>query len=375
MIHLFLLLILTLSLFAHSGIHIEDRESKTLSYGLYGDIAYRDKDLYPRGIEGSVGHENHGEAKKLELNHIGLFLDGKYEDNFLYGVELNRHNDAEDSFNSYLEKLYVGYESESYKILLGRNYNNISFVKDEIWAYGFAIMPLAVDSFFDGTYIADGVFLDYSFMGFTTYLDITQDKYYQTPRATLKLEYKSHNYKLISYLQLRKESQLRVDYASTQHSHSHGSTNGCDELTIDERCYERKNSLFGLGFSLKEELFNLQAEYIYLDTEGYITSKQYRVKSENQIHSLYAQILSNYQDILFGFRSEWFIFSNNYSGGGALEVASKIVTKNADTTQYLQTLMLGYQFNKYNRVLLQSEYSQDNSALRVSYSVAFDSGF
>ena len=374
MIRLFLLLIFSVPLFSHSILeHMESTEDENLSYGIYSDAAYRDKDLYPRGIEGSVGYENHGRVEKLQIHHIGLYLDATYDTNFLYGFEFNRHIDADDTFDEYLEKAYLGYGTEDYKVLLGRYYDDISFVNQKAWGYGFAQMPLAIDSFFDSTYISDGIFLNYSFMGITAYLDFSQDKYYQTSRRSFKLEYNADKFQFITYMQLRKKIQMRIDYASVQHNHTHGNTDGCNNLGVEERCFERENKVFGLGIDANIKGIKIQSEYIYLDTEGYVSSSQYRVESENKIHTFYLQMLYNYNDILFGLRSEWFAFSNNYEGGGATEVANVIISEDSNDIQNLQTIMSGYRFNRYHQLIVQGEHSGDEWVGRLNYSVKFTS--
>lgn len=372
----FLLLILfNLSIFAHSTVEKHQLHEERLNYGVFTNITYRDKDLYPQGIEGSVGYENHGKPKAGEINHIGLFANGKYESTFLYGVELNRHVDAPNTIDSYLEKLYVGYTHENYSVVAGREYNNISFVKEKAWGYGFAQMPIAIDSFVDSTYIGDGVFLDYKYNDFKAYLDITKDKYNQIPRTTMKIEYNLNAIKFISYLQLRNSSQMRVDYTTTQHTHTHANQNGCNNLTQNERCVERKNQIFGLGINTKIDMFDIQSEYIHLDTQGTISNNQYKIDSHNKIDTLYLQLLTKYKEIFFGLRSEWFMFSNNYTGGGATEVATILTTNNSSTIQNLQTIMSGYEFNKYNKVIIQAEHSQDDWAMRLTYALTFYDNF
>jgi len=375
MIRLFILLIFNIYIYAHSGLHMKEEANETISYGIYGDFEYRDKDLFPRGIEGSAGYENHGSTKDFQINHIGAFVNGRYIDNFVYSIEFNRHVGVENTFDSYLEKAYIGYDQNDFRLILGRNYNNISFVSEKAWGYGFAKMPLAIDSFFDGTYISDGIFLDYSFMGFTSYIDITKDKYTQTLRKTFKLSYDINNIKLISYIQTRETSKIMVDYASSEHSHSHGSTDKCTNLDTTQRCFERENKVFGIGIDTKLDIIDIQSEYIYLDTKGYISNNNYKIESDNQIQTFYIQALSNYKDIIFGLRSEWFSFSNDYQGGGALEVTEPMVTSEANSIQNLQTILTGYKFNRYNRLIIQAEHSKGNWAGRLNYSLNFSSAY
>ncbi|CAA6812712.1 MAG: Unknown protein [uncultured Sulfurovum sp.] len=368
------LILLSLSLFAHSTLDLSSEQKEGINYGVYSDIKYRDKDLYPRGIEGSLGYENHGTTKKAQFNHLGLYLFGDYEKNFIYGVEFNKHIDAEDSFDSYLEKAYVGYKTHHNNTLkLGRDYNNISFVNNKPYGYGFADMPLAIDSFLDGTYLGDGIFLEYANTdNMKSYLDVTQDKYNKNNRSTLKLEYNLKDTQLIAYLQYRKTAQLRFDYSATTHTHSHGNQNGCTNLSsLNERCFERDNKLLGLGFNHKIGVFDLQGEYLYLDSKGDVYNNQYKVENHNKINTLYLQGLTNYQKILLGYRSEWFMFDNHYNGGGATEITAPLVSQNANKIQNLQTLMLGYKFNKNNKTSIELKQSQDDWAFGLNYNLFF----
>ncbi len=370
---IFLSIFITVSLFAHSTVEKHKLNEELLNYGIFTNMSYRDKDLYPKGIEGTVGYENHGKLKAGEINHIGFFAHGKYESNFLYGIEVNRHVDAPSTIDSYLEKFYVGYTNENYSAVIGRDYNNISFLKEQAWGYGFAQMPIAIESFVDSTYIGDGIFVDYKLDNFKTYLDMTKDKYNQIPRATLKIEYNFNLIKLISYLQLRNSSQMRVDYATTKHTHAN--QNGCNNLSQNERCVERKNQVFGFGMNTKIKAFDIQSEYIHLDTQGSISDNHYKIDSHNKIDTLYLQMLTRYENILFGLRSEWFMFSNNYTGGGATEVATLLTSNNSSNIQNLQTIMSGYEFNKYNKAIIQVEHSQDDWAVRLNYALTFYDGF
>jgi|GEM_PF-3536392 len=362
-------------LFAHSMKDHEDLHHDTLNYGIFANIAYRDLDLYPRGIEGSIGYENHGETKKVQLHHIGFFLDGNYNDTWIYGMEINRHVDAPSSFNSYLEKLYAGYQFETTKILLGRLYDAISFVNQKAWGYGFAQMPLSVDSFFDGSYITDAFRLEQSYSAFTSSLHLAQEKYTQAKRATLRVSYKAPLFTLATYFQWREKAKIRIDYSTTQHLHSHDNQGECDNLEFSERCFERQSKLFGLAIDANYNSLSYLAEYIYLDTQGDISNSQYKIQNHNKIHTLYGQAIYNLSAFDVGLRAEVFHFQNEYEGAGALKVAETMTSEHANSSQYLLSFMGSYSLNKYNKTILQAEKSQDDWAFRINHTFIFSDGF
>ena len=364
-----------LSLFAHSMHDRADLHHDTLNYGIFANIAYRDLDLYPRGIEGSVGYENHGEIKKLQLHHIGFFIDGNYDDAWLYGIEINRHVDAPSTLDSYVEKFYLGYRLDPGSLLVGRLYDSISFVNQKAWGYGFAQMPLSVDSLFDGSYITDGIKLAYDYEKFTGTLHLSRQKYTQAKRTTLRLSYKEELFEIATYAQIRDTTKIRVDYASTEHLHSHDNQGECDNLEFSERCFERESKLFGIAFNAHYQDLNYLAEYIYLDTKGDVSNSQYKADNHNKISTLYGQVIYNPAPFSVGVRGEYFNFENNYKGAGAFKITQEITNKHSNSSQYLFTLMGSYELNSYNKTIVQAEKSQYDWALRLNHTFIFNSGF
>ena len=368
----FLTILLLSQLFAHSvrEVHEDENRSDAIHYGLFADVMYRSDDLYPYGIEGSAGYENHGVPDEVQLNHIGVYLEGVYDSRWRYGAEVNRHTDSPATFDGLVEKLYAGYGNDDGGIVAGREANYISFVREQPWGYGFAQMPLAVDSFFDGTYYGDGLFLDYRFDTLRLAFDVTKDRYTKTLRSTFRAAYETAPFRVIAYAQLRERSEVRVNYASSTDTHTHGS--GCENLTENERCYDRRNNVFGLGVQAQQDALRLQGEYLFLETQGDVYNNRYKVKSHNRIHSLYAQGIYAFSALELGLRTEWFIFSNRYSGDGATQIAENVATEYSDDTQYLNTAMASYRFWKSHKVILQGENSQEGWAWRASYILTLD---
>jgi len=368
----FIILSILLSLlgWAHSTVDLStEEEEANFHYGVYGIAEYRTKDLYPHGIEGSVGYENHGAAKKIQFTHLGAYLYGKTEADFLYGLELNHHKGAENTLNQTIERAYLGYETDTFGIKAGRGYNNLSFLNEKAWGYGFGSMPLAIDSFVDGTYIGDGLFVEYAHGPFKAYADVTKDQYNKVLRSTLKAEYDLDTLRVIAYFQSRDTTLTRVDYAQTQHSH--GGTDDCTNLSPDERCFQRESRVFGLGFDTLLADIKVQGEYIYLDTEGSIENSEYQIRSDNAIHTLYLQMLGDYHHFIWGARSEWFMLDNSYTGPGATEIAGPLVSEDANEIQDLQTLLIGYQFDEGNRFLVEAKHSQNGWAAQFNYFFLF----
>ena len=355
---------------AHSTVDLShEEEDANFHYGVYGIGEYRTKDLYATGIEGSVGYENHGVPKEIQLTHLGAYLYGETEANILYGLELNHHKGAANTLNNILERAYLGYGSDAFEIKVGRGYNNLSFLNEKAWGYGFGNMPLALDSFIDGTYIGDGVFLEYTYGAFKTNVDVTKDQYNHVLRSTLKAEYDLDTLKLIAYFQSRDTTLTRVDYA--QMKHSHGGTNDCTNLSQDERCFQRDSRLIGVGFDTILWDIKLQGEYIYLNTEGSIENNEYQIQSDNGIHTLYLQMLGHYHHVIWGIRSEWFLLDNSYTGSGATEIAKPLVSEDANDIQNLQTLLLGYQLDKGNQFSFEVKHSQNGWATQLNYFFLF----
>jgi hypothetical protein len=370
-IFVFSMLLLS-QLFAHSvrEVHEDEADADYTHYGIFADAMYRSDDLYPHGVEGSAGYENHGVPDKVQLNHIGVYLEGLYASRWRYGAEVNRHTDSPATFDGLVEKLYAGYGNEDGGIVAGREANNISFVREHPWGYGFAQMPLAVDSFFDGTYYGDGLFLDYRFDALKLAFDVTKDRFTKTLRSTFRAVYDADPFRVIAYAQLRERSEVRVNYAASTHTHTHGS--GCNNLTENERCFERSNNVFGLGGEAHYDALRLQGEYIFLDTQGDVYNNSYKVESHNRIHSLYAQGIYAFSALELGLRTEWFIFSNRYSGDGASKIAEDMATDHADDAQYLNTAMASYRFGHSHKVIVQGENSQEGWAWRASYILTLD---
>jgi hypothetical protein len=362
--------LLHVTLFAHS-MHVSEPMSETLiNYGIFADALYRDRDLYPYGVEGSAGFENHGLTKEVTLNHIGAFVEGAYA-YMRYGAELNRHAGAPNTFDGLIEKLYGGIGSESALLVGGREANHISFVRTKAWGYGFAAMPLAVESFFDGTYYGDGLFGDYRLRSWRFGADVMNDRYTKTPRVTLSLAWQGEALGLLAYAQWRDVSQVRSDYSSIKHTHTHGS--GCNNLSQNERCIERDSQVVGVGGTFDDDALSLQGEYLLLHTEGEIFNNRYKVASNNTIHTIYLQAIYAWEYVDIGLRSEGFLFSNRYEGDGAQEIASLMDTQYRNDVQYLNTLMIALKPYKGNRAVFQAENSQDGWAWRVAYSVAWSS--
>jgi len=367
--------LLVLRLFAHtvSETPRDEHAADGMRYGIFADALYRSDDLYPHGVEGSAGYEIHGVPGEAQLNHIGFYVNGTYASHWRYGVQVNRHYYSPATFDGLVEELYAGYGNKNGNVTVGRDANNISYVRQEPWGYGFAQMPIAVDSFFDGTYYGDGIFLDYRFDALKLAGDLTKDRYWGTPRATFRVAYEREPFSLIAYVQLRERSEIRVDYASTTHTHSHG--NGCNNLTDNERCFDRSNQVLGLGGRSRSDSLRIQGEYIYLETQGDVYNNRYKVKSHNRIHSLYLQGIYGIGALDLGIRTEGFLFSNLYSGDGAAQIADDVATDHADELQYLNTFMIGYRLGRSNRMYLQSENSQDGWAWRFSYILTLDNPF
>ncbi len=357
------------TLFAHSMTVPQTPERSHLNYGIYGDVMYRDRDLYPNGVEGSAGFENHGVADAVELNHIGAYLYGDYE-GWLYGADINRHIDAPATFDGLVEKLYAGYGSDTMQLRAGRDSDPVSFVRSQPWGYGFATMPLGVDSFFDGTYFGDGLFADYDEGNWQLSADLMQDRYTQTLRATLRLGWQlSHHVTLDTYVQWRDTSEVRSDYSTSRHTHTHGS--GCDNLSSFERCIKRSNTVAGLGAQGTFDAFSFLGEYMFLQGEGDVYSNRYKVESDVTLQTLYVQGIYTLKQLQLGLRSEGFVFSNRYDGAGATDVAELMRSGEDDEVQYLNTFLMSWRPCNGFAWMVQAENSQDGWAWRSALSFTY----
>ncbi|HQS78536.1 MAG TPA: hypothetical protein PLC57_09435, partial [Sulfurovum sp.] len=367
---IFILLAATFS-FGHTG-KIRQPEDANISsdFGAFANISYRDEDIYPKGIERAQGYEDHGSPGEVYIEHLGIYYTKKIE-KINFNFELNHHAWAEWTLNELVEKANIGYYDENYGLELGRDYNNVSFMREMIWGYGFIQMPLAIDSFFDQTNVGDGVFASYKIDRFTFRGDYAADQYAHKLRKTIRASYEYDTIKLISYYQQRSPVKNRVDFSAITHSHTHGS--GCDQMTQNELCMDNETSVFGLGTKVKlNNSYELVGEYIQYKSEGDIETQQYKVSQNNTIHSTYLQLMSTNEKFNYGLRGEYFWYNTILDGPGATEVSSLMSLNTAIVpVNYLYTANINYYFTKSQKIAFEIKKSNQDLAMRLNYSLDF----
>jgi len=357
--------------FGHS-LHIHQPSDINVStdFGGFAHISYRNSDLYPKGIEQGYGYENHGDVDKINIEHLGIYFNKKMG-NVAVNLELNHHIGANWTPNELVEKANVVYFDGRYGITFGRDYNNISFVREKNWGYGFIQMPLAVDSLFDKTHSIDGIFGSYKMGGFSLKGDFGADQYGHKQRRTLRGSYLYENIELITYYQQRNTTKSRVDFSAVTHSHSHGS--GCDGMTTNELCIENEATVFGVGAKVNfGNRYELLGEYLQYESKGGIETNQYIITHETIIQSAYLQLISTNERFNYGLRGEYFWYDTTLDGSGATAVATLMnLDDGNEAIKYLYTLNVNYNITTAQNIALEIKKSDLNTAVRVNYLLRF----
>lgn len=367
--------LLAISLFGHGEVlhNNQINEAKSYDYGFFFNTIYKNKDLYPSGITQAQGYENHGETDKIEVEHYGIFANGNIN-NFIYDIEINRHIDSPRKSNDMIEKLSFGYKYDELFLKAGRDYNEVSFIDSKDWGYGFINMPLALDSFFNKTLRADGVFAVYDNDKLRVSGDLSKDIYDNKNRKTLKASYDFGTLEVISYVQGREIFETKNDFSLAQHSHTHGTQDsGCSSLTSSEVCFENESLVFGTGAKVEFEKFEILGEYLNLKSDGQIKDNRYKIEHDTQVESVYLQIFSKNEQFNYGFRSEIFWFDKELIGLGATSVASKMGLSSKDEReQYLHTLGVNYKIDNTQKVFMDNSYDGDSEfAIKFNYIFRF----
>lgn len=366
--------LLAISLFGHGDMQHDNQtnEAKSYNYGFFFNSIYKNKDLYPNGITQADGYENHGETDKIEIEHFGIFAYGDIN-NFIYNFEVNKHIDTEKSSNNLIEKASVGYKHDGFFFKAGRDENDVSFIDSKDWGYGFINMPLALESFFNKELRADGYFIAFDNDKLRLSADLTQDIYDNKQRRTLKASYDFGNVELVSYVQNRESFDSKKDFATTQHSHTHGNANDCSSLSSTEVCIGNDALVFGTGAKVEFEKFEVLGEYLNLQFDGDIKDNTYKIKHDTQVESAYAQITSKNEKFNYGFRSEIFWFEKELVGSGATSIATKMgISSKDEKEQYLHTIGLNYKIDNMQKVFVDNSYDGDKEfAFKVNYMFRF----
>lgn len=365
--------LLSVSLFAHSDTqHTTNNTTQNYNYGFFFNSMYKNKDLYPTGITQAQGYENHGETDKIELEHFGIFAYGDIN-NFLYNFEVNRHIDSPKKSNEMIETANIGYKHDNYSLKVGRDNNDISFMDSKEWGYGFINMPLAIDSFFNKTLRADGIFVAFDNDKLRVSGDLSKDIYDNKNRRTLKASYNFGNIEILSYVQNREEFESKNDYATVSHSHSHSLASDCSTLSSTEVCTQNDALVYGAGAKVEFDKFEVMGEYLNLQSDGNIKDSQYKISHDTEVESAYLQVTSKNEKFNYGVRSEVFWFEKELVGSGATSIANKMgITSGSESEKYLHTLGMNYKIDNRQKVFMDNSYDGDSDfAVKFNYIFRF----
>lgn len=385
--------LLAISLFGHGDIPHDnvvsnDKNSKNYNFGLFFNAIYKNKDLYPTGITQSEGYENHGETQKVELEHFGLFANGNIN-NYIFDIELNRHVDAEKELNEVIEKFSLGYNYNSYSLKVGRDYNDVSFIDSKEWGYGFINMPLAIDSFFNGTLRGDGAFLAYDNNELRLSSDFSKNIYDNKNKLTFKASYDFGNIELLSYVQAREKFYSNKYYTTSTsssgdstynpyaatHTHSHGTTEtntSSSDSDMNELSIENKSLVYGIGSKVDLDKFEIIAEYLNLHSTGDIEDAIYLIEHDTRVESVYVQLTSKNEKFNYGLRSEVFWYDKSLYGSGASTVAEEMgISPIKEKEKYLHTLDVNYKIDDKQKIFMDNSYSNYQTAIKFNYLFRF----
>jgi hypothetical protein len=336
-------------------------------FGGFADFQYREKDLYQNGFTGTNSYETHGEPEKIELQHLVFRFHSIFKQKYLFGVEFNRHNGSNETFDELLQRLFLGYRTDTIKIRVGRLDYGISYFENIMMGYGFSQMPLVLTSQF-ASFFGDGISIKYGEKS-SGEIYFLKDAISDAQNFGLKFKYQFYNNNFIAYYQNGESFSKRFDASSTSHEHSHGT--GCSNLSGDEVCFNNEREIFGVGINSKFGDFDFISELIFSKESGDIRDKSYLVSDKLEAKSFYSQIIySPLEDLNFGFRYETINYKNSFSGSGATEIAEKLEPQNLEI-ENLYTFMAGYNFLKYNFLRFEIEKLEKENSFRLQYRLNF----